>query len=93
MGDGSVWIWNLYAENFPFNRVEVLDYFPASEHLAELARACWGEGTKLARQWHTKQAKTLLKKNGAARVLQVMKELTATDPKAHAVISATSTYK
>jgi hypothetical protein len=92
LGDGSVWIWNLYAENFPFNRVEVLDYFHASEHLAEVARACWGDRTPEAHRWHAKQAKTLLKKNGAARVLQVMKELTVTDLAARDVISANITY-
>jgi hypothetical protein len=61
VGNGSGWIWSLYAENFPFNRVEVFDCFHGSEHLAELARACRGEGPKPARQWHTKQAVGLRK--------------------------------
>ena len=38
LGDGAPWIWNLAAEVFP-NRVEILDWYHADEHVSATARA------------------------------------------------------
>jgi hypothetical protein len=75
LGDGAAWIWNLYALHFPQNRVEVLDFYHASEHLGAVAKACFGETSAKAKQWQAKQAATLLEPGGARRVLKALKRL------------------
>jgi len=50
MGDGAPWLWNLAAEHFP-QRVEILDWYHASQHLWELGTVLYGEGTARCRRW------------------------------------------
>ncbi len=85
LGDGSAWIWNLYAEHFP-NRVEILDYYHAGEHLDAVAKANWGESSQEASNWHKKQAKRLLKRDGAKKVLEDLKGLQSKVVEAQKVI-------
>ena len=54
LGDGAPWIWNLAAEVFP-NRVEILDWYHADEHVSATARALYGEGTPKATAWRQAQ--------------------------------------
>lgn len=42
VADGGRWIWKQARENFP-GCVEILDFYHASEHLAEIARAWHGD--------------------------------------------------
>ncbi len=58
LGDGAVWIWNLAAELFP-NRVEILDWYHADEHVSATARILYGEGTERAKQWRQEQLNRL----------------------------------
>lgn len=44
LGDGAEWIWNLAADVFP-QAGGVLDVYHALEHVADAAKALWGEGT------------------------------------------------
>ncbi len=50
LGDGAAWIWNLADDLFPGAR-QIVDLFPATPHLADVAKAIDGTGTDLARQW------------------------------------------
>jgi hypothetical protein len=50
LGDGALWIWKSFAHHYP-RAVQILDFFHASEHLNEVARAWYGEGTQKAKQW------------------------------------------
>ncbi|MCK4298602.1 MAG: ISKra4 family transposase [Planctomycetes bacterium] len=50
MGDGAPWLWNLAAEHFP-ERVEILDWYHASQHLWELGKVLYGEGKARCRSW------------------------------------------
>ena len=50
LGDGAPWIWNLAAEHFG-RRVEIVDWYHASEHLWAAARALHGAGTPAAAAW------------------------------------------
>ena len=75
LADGAAWIWNLYATHFPKNRVEILDYYHASERLSEVAKAIFGEASKKASKWHKSQSKLLLKPGGAKKVLRRLKLL------------------
>ena len=50
LGDGAPWIWRSFAHHYP-KAVQVLDFYHASEHLNEVARAWHGEGTEKAKLW------------------------------------------
>jgi hypothetical protein len=76
LGDGAVWIWHLAAEHFGGERLEVVDWFHASEHLWALAKALHGEGTPEARAW-AEQAEHRLWRHGAAPLLALLRETTA----------------
>lgn len=51
IGDGATWIWNLVSEHF-YTSHQLVDWFHASEHLAETARVLYGEGTTKQRTWY-----------------------------------------
>jgi hypothetical protein len=59
LGDGIPWIWELAASSFG-TRLEILDYFHALDHLWQVARAGFGEGTPAAQAWVQQQAHALL---------------------------------
>jgi hypothetical protein len=54
LGDGAPWIWNLAAELFPC-RVEILDWYHVDEHISDVARVLYGEGTDKTRVWRQTQ--------------------------------------
>jgi hypothetical protein len=70
LGDGAVWIWNLAAEHFG-ERVEIIDYYHATEHVWRLANAFYGEGSDKAKDWARKQCRRLLAQ-GAKAVLRAL---------------------
>ena len=70
LGDGAVWIWNLAAEHFG-DRIEIIDYYHATEHVWTLGNAFYGEGSAKARAWARRQSGRLLKK-GAEAVLRAL---------------------
>ena len=65
LGDGAVWIWHLAAEHFG-ERIEIVDFYHASEHLWTLAHALYGTGTAPATGWATARLHTLRHEGGAA---------------------------
>jgi len=65
LGDGAVWIWQLAAEQFG-ERVEIVDFYHASEHLWTLAHALYGPGTAAATAWATARLHLLRHEGGAA---------------------------
>ena len=50
LGDGALWIWNLADEQFP-GAIQVVDLYHAKQHLSDVAKAIYGAGSDLARQW------------------------------------------
>jgi hypothetical protein len=58
LGDGAPWIWNEPAQLFP-NRVEILDWYHANEHVSAVARILYGEGTEKAERWRAVQLERL----------------------------------
>jgi hypothetical protein len=54
LGDGAPWIWHLAEVIFP-QRVEILDWYHADEHISAVARTLYGEGTEKATTWRTTQ--------------------------------------
>jgi hypothetical protein len=51
IGDGAPWIWNLVSEHF-YASHQLVDWYHATEHLAEAARSLYGEGTAKNRTWY-----------------------------------------
>ena len=51
IGDGAPWIWNLVSEHF-YASHQLVDWFHATEHLAEAARILYGEKSKKNRSWY-----------------------------------------
>src|SRR3990170_18886 len=50
LGDGAPWIWNLADEQFP-GAIQIVDLFHAKQHLSDVAKAIYGPGSDLGRQW------------------------------------------
>jgi uncharacterized protein UPF0236 len=50
LGDGAAWIWNLADEYFP-RAVQIVDRFHVKQHLSDVAKAIYGAGSDLAKQW------------------------------------------
>jgi hypothetical protein len=50
LGDGAAWIWNQADWHFP-GAIQILDWFHATEHLWETARAAYGEEASCACAW------------------------------------------
>lgn len=59
LGDGAKWIWNMAEDLFP-NRVEILDYYHAVEHLSQCAAAVFGQASPEACKWLDEQRGRLL---------------------------------
>jgi hypothetical protein len=76
LGDGAVWIWHLSAAHFGAERIEVVDWFHASEHLWTLGRALHGEGTPATAAW-VEHAAHLLWQHGPAPLLALLQATAA----------------
>jgi hypothetical protein len=60
LGDGAAWIWDGYAAHLP-QRVEILDFYHALEHVGVAAAAMHGEGSAEAAAWRKRMKKNLLR--------------------------------
>ena len=75
LGDGGRWIWKQAKENFS-GCIEILDFYHASEHLAEIARAWYGTDSPLADKWLERSKQDFLE----GRFGRVMKSIRAWCP-------------
>jgi len=50
LGDGATWIWNSFSHHYPA-AVQILDYYHATEHLDDVAKAWYGEEDDRAKCW------------------------------------------
>lgn len=75
LGDGSPWIWNLASEHFG-GRIEIVDFYHASEHLWNVARTLYGEGTKEAKAWAQERIEEL-RRDGVEPVCKALAEAKA----------------
>jgi uncharacterized protein UPF0236 len=80
LGDGAVWIWNLAGDHFG-ERVEIVDFYHACEHLWAVARALYGPETPAAAAWAKARIEELLEQ-GAEPVRRAL--AAATPPTAEA---------
>lgn len=90
LGDGAHWIWHLAAEHFG-ERLEIVDFYHASQHLWEVAHTVYGVGSAAARAWAETQ-RTALLTQGAAPVVTALGRLTAPSPEASALLKREREY-
>ena len=77
LGDGARWIWNAAAEQFG-DRIEIVDWYHATEHVWMVARAVYGDGSAVAENWAT-ESLTVLRAHGASGVLERLPRSRARD--------------
>jgi hypothetical protein len=84
LGDGAKWIWNLAAEHFG-ERIEIIDFYHASEHVWDVTKALHGEGTPEAKGWANKRIEELWEK-GAQPVQEALAAAKAQTPEVAEVL-------
>ena len=76
IGDGAEWIWNQAELTLPKDRVEIIDYYHATEKLWTVARAVWGEESKETKRWARRWSDKLYK-GKVAQVIAAMRRIPA----------------
>lgn len=84
VGDGAHWIWELAAEHFG-TRTEIVDFYPASEHLWQVAHALYPEEGGVAAQW-AQTCRRQLRQRGAAPVRTALRKARAATAEGRAVV-------
>lgn len=90
LGDGACWIWNLKSEHIP-KAVEILDYAHAKEHLYDLAKELYGEGTKESQVW-AEEKETLLYDGKIEKLLTSLKRTKAKTLEGREKLKSVITY-
>ena len=68
--DGMEWIRTWVFPEMPEGTLFILDFYHATEHIAEYARSRFGIGTKAAKAWYSRVRKALFGKRGYQRAPQ-----------------------
>jgi hypothetical protein len=74
VADGASWIWRRAEIAFPKNRVEILDFYHASEKLWEVGRAVFGEESPKGKKWAERWSRKL-EKGSADPVIHALRRL------------------
>jgi hypothetical protein len=91
IADGAHWIWNEADKNLPENRVEIIDFYHASEKLWGVAKLAFGEESPQAKAWAETQAHQL-KRGKFDQVLKALESLRIKGKEAKAVQRQTIGY-
>jgi hypothetical protein len=79
LGDEAHWIWDLAATGFGGQRVEIVDWYHATEPLWEVGRALGGGDTPEAARW-VSRAEAVLWQRGATALLPHLRRARAATP-------------
>jgi hypothetical protein len=90
LGDGARWIWNAAADQFG-ERIEIVDWFHAAEHVWTIARAIYGEESDQTKAWGDASTSVLYTK-GAAGLIKILRELQPPTEAARAVVATERGY-
>lgn len=85
IGDGATWIWNLVSEHF-YASHQLVDWYHASEHLAEAARVLHGEGTAKQRTWYHRWTQQLYLGHGRKLITALKSQATRQPHKAEPLL-------
>lgn len=58
--DGAAWTWRTVEDRCPPHTVQILDFYHGTEHLGDLAKTIWGEGSVKVKPWVEAQETRLL---------------------------------
>jgi hypothetical protein len=94
LADGAEWIWHQARTQLALPGVEVieiLDFYHASEHLAQAATAVYGSQSEVGQQWLDKQCHAL-RHEGVAPVLAALDTLQPHDAAGEDVVRTVRAY-
>jgi len=74
LGDGARWIWDRVPDLAPPNSVLILDFFHACEHVSDICKELYGEGTEVYEQ-RFEQWQLMLLSGGIERFLAELKSI------------------
>jgi hypothetical protein len=74
LGDGAKWIWDRVADLAPGNSVFVLDFFHACEHVSDICKELYGEGSETYAQ-RFERWRLMLLAGGAETFLSEVKRI------------------
>jgi len=80
IGDGAEWIWNYAAVHYP-GATEIVDYWHACQHIHDLAKVQYGEGSPQGRRWAREQC-TRLYEAGPACYRRALRRMKPRSPEA-----------
>lgn len=78
IGDGATWIWNLAGEHF-YDSHQLVDWYHASQHLANAGKVLYGEGSPQVPRWH-RSMETKLYQGQAIQIADKLVELAHQQP-------------
>lgn len=91
LGDGARWIWEDVAPLFANERIEIVDWYHATEHLWDLAKALHGIDVAATKAW-AESAETVLWQEGGFALLKLLRATTAVSPEAAKVLERERGY-
>jgi hypothetical protein len=90
VGDGATWIWNIADEHF-HGAIQIVDLYHARQHLTELAKSVYGQGTPKATDWAAGRSQQLDAGNIEA-VLTALRRLRPRDGATQKAVQSTLRY-
>ncbi len=90
LGDGATWIWNIADEHF-HGAIQIVDLYHARQHLTELAKSIYGQGTPKATDWAAGRSQQLDVGNIEA-ILTALRRLRPRDGAAQKAVQSTLHY-
>lgn len=90
LGDGAPWIWELADEQFG-TRVEIVDFYHASEYVWKAAKALFGETSPETTEWAVARLHEL-KHEGPAPVLRALKTPPGASPEVRETLTISRRY-
>jgi hypothetical protein len=92
IGDGAVWIWNLVSEHF-YASHQLVDWFHASQHLAEVAQILYGEGTRPCHCWYRRWREQLYQGHVRKLISTLKRQATLHPEKSQAISQQTGYFQ
>ena len=91
MGDGAEWIWNLAALHFP-GALEIVDLYPARQHLWEVARTLYPNQTVPQKAWMQVHQKRLLDKGKIEKLVEALRSVPSRNPEVRQKLRTEAEY-
>jgi hypothetical protein len=90
IGDGAEWIWNQADHHYP-GATQIVDYWHACEHIHDLSKELYEEGSAQGRRWARERCESL-KSHGPGPLLRALKRRRPETPEQAEAINAALRY-